>query len=275
MRRLLQYLLNVPFLESRTAIVKVVAVHCTSVVKSKMNSKPKADWPQNDLNRGRFTFQRSWFDEDVRPEWEQLTTPFRGKKLNILEVGSFEGASTTWLLDNLMSHPESRMTAIDTFEGGMEHQDPDQVHQYDITSLESRFQSNTSKCEHVNKLRVMKARSDEALLELRREATVFDFIYIDASHVAVDVLHDAVVCWRMLKVHGTMVFDDVAWKGYLEDCYNPRISILSFIECAAPEVEAKETEAQMWVTKVPNRIPATPNLDPDLIYRDRFLSRKL
>ena len=217
-------------------------------------------------DRSRFSFQHPWF-ELIRPEWEELTCSLRGNNLRILEIGSFEGASTTWILDNLMNHPESTMTVIDTFEGGMEHQnDPDNADEYELASLESRFRANISKCEHANKLRVIKARSDDALLALRRESSHFDLIYIDGSHVAIDVLHDAVLCWRMLAVHGTIVFDDFRWKGYMEDCYNPRIAILAFVQCAAPEVETKETESQMWVTKVPNRIAATPNPDPDLYY---------
>ena len=236
-----------------------------------MDSESKANASSEGLDRSRFTFQRSWFDEDIRPEWERLTDTIRGMKLNVLEVGSFEGASTTWILDHLMTHPGSQMTAIDTFEGGMEHLDADQVYIYDVSTLESRFRSNISKCEHVKKLRVMKAKSDDALLDLRREGARFDFIYIDASHVAIDVLHDAVTCWRMLDVHGAMVFDDVTWKGYMEDCYNPRIAIKSFLQCVTQEAEAVETDFQMWLTKVPNRISATPNPDPALCYRDKCL----
>lgn len=218
--------------------------------------------------RSRFSFQHPWF-ELIRSEWEQLTYSLRGKKLRILEIGAFEGASTTWILDNLMSHPESTMTVVDTFEGGMEHQSAsDNADEYELASLESRFRANVSKCEHASKLRVIKAHSDDALLALRQESSQYDFIYIDASHVSIDVLHDAVLCWRMLTLHGTMVFDDFRWKGYMEDCYNPRIAILAFLQCAAPEVETKETESQMWVTKVPNRIAATPNPDPDLYYWD-------
>ncbi|ERF74019.1 hypothetical protein EPUS_03834 [Endocarpon pusillum Z07020] len=195
--------------------------------------------------------------------------PLRGKKLHVLEVGSFEGASTTWILDNLMDHAESTMTVIDTFEGGMEHQAAENAQKYNMSTLESRFRANVAKCEHVNKLRVMKARSDNALLALRQESAHFDFVYVDASHVAIDVLHDAVVCWRMLNVHGVMVFDDFRWKGYMEDCYNPHVAILGFLRCAAPEIETRETESQMWVTKVPNRIPATPNPDPALYYWEK------
>ncbi|MCJ1229050.1 hypothetical protein MMC12_005714 [Toensbergia leucococca] len=224
------------------------------------------------LDRSRFNFQHSWFDKDVLPDWEKFTASLIGKKLYILEVGSFEGASTTWILDNLMTHPDSSITVVDTFEGGMEHQGSDM---YDIASLENRFRANVGKCEHVNKLRVMKATSDDALLDLRHEKACFDFIYIDASHVAIDVLHDAVLCWRMLNLDGTMVFDDVAWKGYMEDCYNPRIAIKSFLQCAEQELESIETAGQMWVRKVVNHIPATPNTDSALYYWDKGMAVKL
>ena len=231
-------------------------------------------YPSHSTDGGRFAFQQNWF-ELIRLDWEERTTRLRARKLHILEVGCFEGAATTWMLDNLVRHPESTMTVIDTFEGGMEHRDtPEISDKYELSSLESRFRSNVSKCENVGRLNVIKASSDEGLLTLRRESRRFDFIYIDASHVAIDVLHDAVVCWRMLNVHGTMVFDDFSWKGYMEDCYNPRIAIESFLQCAAPELQSEETESQLWVTRIPNRVPATPNPDPDLYYWDKGLARK-
>ena len=226
--------------------------------------------------RDRFTFRHRWFDAAIRADWERLAQPLFGKKLQVLEIGCYEGASTTWILDNLMSHPESSLTCIDTFEGGMEHQEADKTHRYELQSLESRFRANVAKCEyHASKLEVVKARSDEALLELRCKGTRFDLVYIDASHVAIDVLQDAVLSWHMLNLNGVMVFDDFRWKGYLEDCYNPRIAIQAFLHCVVQEVETTETEYQMWVTKVPNRIPATPNPDPEVYYWDENAGLKL
>ena len=221
-----------------------------------------------DRDRGRFSFTHNWF-ELVQEEWGKRTASLRGRELRILEIGSFEGASTTWILDNLLDHPDSRMIAIDTFEGGMEHHELNKPDVYGLSSLEARFRSNVSKCRHFAKLRIMKMRSDDGLLALRGQADQFDLIYIDASHVAIDVLHDAVLCWRMLSVHGIMVFDDVRWKGYMEDCYNPRIAIKAFVSCAEPEVETEETESQLWVKKVLNKIPPTPNPDPALYYWDK------
>ncbi|KAL8992807.1 MAG: hypothetical protein Q9169_006822 [Polycauliona sp. 2 TL-2023] len=230
-----------------------------------------------DQDRSRFHFQHDWF-ELIRPEWEQRTAHLRHRPLRILEIGCFEGCSTTWILDHLMDHPDSVMTAVDTFEGGMEHQPhqgPDQpADPYQLHTLKDRFDSNVAKCIHLAKLSVMQARSDDALITLRQHARRFDFIYIDASHVAIDVLHDAVMSWRMLDQGGTLVFDDYSWRGFIEDCYNPRAAIRAFVKCARPEVECTETESQLWVTRVPNRIPATPNPDPALYYWDKGLATR-
>ncbi|KAI4279896.1 MAG: hypothetical protein L6R38_004882 [Xanthoria sp. 2 TBL-2021] len=229
-----------------------------------------------DHDRGRFTFQQDWF-ELIRHEWEERTAHLRNRELRILEIGCFEGCSTTWILDNLMSHPHSLMTAIDTFEGGMEHQrdkgqdqPPDR---YQLSTLKQRFDSNVAKCPEVAKLRVIQARSEDALVTLRQRRRTFNFIYIDASHVAIDVLHDAVLSWHMLEEGGTLVFDDYSWRGFIEDCYNPRAAVRAFVKCARPEVECTETESQLWVKRVPNRIPATPNPDPALYYWDKGLAK--
>ncbi|KAL9011139.1 MAG: hypothetical protein Q9173_003991 [Seirophora scorigena] len=230
--------------------------------------------------RSRFTFQHDWF-ELVRPEWEIRTAHLRGTELRVLEIGSFEGCSTTWILDNLMSHPQSVLIAIDTFKGGMEHQyqgdhglDQD-ADPYQLSTLKGRFDGNVAKCQQVAKLRVMQMRSADALIRLRQDGSRFDFIYIDASHVAIDVLHDAVVSWQMLEEGGTLVFDDYSWRGFMEDCYNPRMAIKAFVKCAKPEVECAETESQLWVKRIRNCISATANPDPTLYYWDKGVAKRL
>ncbi|KAI4235775.1 MAG: hypothetical protein L6R40_006370 [Gallowayella cf. fulva] len=227
---------------------------------------------ESEIPRSRFTFQQDWF-ELVRSDWETRTAYLRDTELRILEIGSFEGCSTTWILDNLMSHPQSTMVAIDTFEGGMEHQQPPDD-RYQLSSLKRRFDSNVAKCKHAAKLSIMQTRSDDALIQLRQEGSRFNFIYIDASHVAIDVLHDAVVSWQMLDEGGTLVFDDYSWRGYIEDCYNPRTAIKAFVKCARPELECAETESQLWVKRIRNCIPPTPNPDPTLYYWEKGVAKR-
>jgi hypothetical protein len=45
----------------------------------------------------------------------------------------------------------------------------------------------------------------------------FDFIYIDGSHMRVDVLLDAVLAWQLLKPGGFMVLDDYEWNEYRDN----------------------------------------------------------
>ena len=161
------------------------------------------------VDRERFNLSHRFFDMTV-PEWTERTKQIRSTKLRILELGSFEGGSTTWMLDNMMDHPESTLDAVDIFTGNMEHQDDPEV-DYKLNTLENRFWENVRKCPASDRLRFHKATTDEALLKLRAEGAVFDFVYIDASHTAIDVLHDAIMVWKMLADGGVMVFDDYDW----------------------------------------------------------------
>ena len=236
----------------------------------------RADPPAPSSNHGHFDFSQNWF-EMIRGDGERLTRPLRdGRRLRVLEIGSFEGAATTWMLDHLLAHPAARLVAVDSFAGGMEHQPAgaaaaaaaDGV-DYQLPGLEQRFWRNVGQCRQVGKLRVIKALSQDALVTLVQEGAGFDFVYIDGSHVAIDMLHDAVLCWRMLTVGGTLVFDDYCWKGYNEDLYNPRMAVEAFLKCVENEVEACETESQLWATRVPAKTTPTSNPDKSLYYWDK------
>ena len=107
----------------------------------------------------------------------------------MLEVGVFEGRSTVWLLENILTHPASTITVVDTFAGGAEHAATD------LTDLEERFRANTEP--HRAKLVVRKDRSEAMLRELPMGR--YDFVSIDGSHEAADVLSDAVFCWPLIE----------------------------------------------------------------------------
>lgn len=164
-----------------------------------------------------------------------------------------------------MSHADSTFTAVDTFGGSMEHADHPSE-EYHVATLEARFRANVGLCAERGKLSIVKARSEDALLELRRQGKTYDVIYIDASHVAFDVLHDGAVAWRMLAEGGLLVFDDYTWQRYNEAAYNPGMAVDALVACVAPWAVAEAAATQMWVTKVPCRIEPTVNSDPELAY---------
>jgi len=77
------------------------------------------------------------------------------------------------------------------------------------------------------------------------------------------------------KSGGRLVFDDWSWKGYNEFSYNPRPAIAGFLNCVAPEISYFATESQIWVTRVPNHIPATRNPNSSLEYETDALKEIL
>ena len=121
-----------------------------------------------------------------------------------MEIGTYEGEATTWFLKNLMTNKESKIYAIDTFEGSPEYIDTD------FSKIKKTFLNNIKKTKRDNQVIVMEMMSFTALNKLIYEKKMFnqfDIIFIDASHEANDVILDAVLSWRLLKVEGILIFD--------------------------------------------------------------------
>jgi predicted O-methyltransferase YrrM len=149
----------------------------------------------------------------------------------IVEIGSFEGRSTCWILDNLIRNPESIIYCIDTFEGGVEHTGAQ------ACGLYERFMHNvklTGKAQQVN---ACLGRSDQMLMRLISREVQADFVYVDGSHQAADVLSDAVLGWKLLKPGGLLVFDDYLWPLYQDQpLLNPKIAIDAFVNCHLDQI---------------------------------------
>jgi predicted O-methyltransferase YrrM len=66
-------------------------------------------------------------------------------------------------------------------------------------------------------VRTMVADSRRALLDLIAAGERYDLVFVDASHLALDVLVDAALSWQVLADGGFLVFDDYQWKALGED----------------------------------------------------------
>src|SRR5687768_4921149 len=59
-----------------------------------------------------YNFSSDWFSVHI-PRFERYVAPLNGSPCRLLEIGADEGRATTWLADNVLSHPESALDVID------------------------------------------------------------------------------------------------------------------------------------------------------------------
>ena len=174
-------------------------------------------------------FTNDWF-EVARLNWEFIFDRIR--PCRVLEVGSYEGASACFSITKVCSTGDPlEIHCIDTWKGGVEN-DPAQM-----ASVESRFHSNTRKAigqvEGKVDMVVHKEKSVLALSSLLGNgcSEYFDFIYIDGSHMACDVLSDAALSFELLRHGGILAFDDYAWRDQKNLSMCPKMAIDSFVNC--------------------------------------------
>ena len=181
-------------------------------------------------------FTNDWFDPHI-PTWNRIVPQYNPSR--ILEVGSYEGRSVCHVIELLGSQKSLEIVCVDTWGGGREHAD------IDMGSVERRFDANVgeaiSKAGQPVTVKKMKGHSCIALSALVAEgrSNYFDMVYVDGSHEAPDVLADAVLCYRLLREGGLMIFDDYLWgTGSASGLLNsPKPAIDAFMNCYAGKVQ--------------------------------------
>ena len=190
-----------------------------------------------------YKFTQDWFSW-APAVWEQLI-PLVPDRLNLLEIGSFEGRSAVWLAENMVED-EGNIQCIDTWEGGEEHSNGE------MTGAEERFLHNMNvfEAKHPNRAIIqIKDTSTRALARFFEKEYSYGFIYIDGSHIAKDVLTDACMAWPLLMQGGIMVFDDYLWGEPRDILHRPKPAIDAFVNIFAEEVEMIHMGYQLIVRK--------------------------
>ena len=205
-------------------------------------------------------FTQDWFSRHI-PAWDHILEAL--KPTRILEIGSFEGRSACYLIEkcpSLVASPVS-ITCIDTWEGGIEHQAGGFVEAV-MTDVERRFDHNTrlalGRTAGPVSLRKEKQLSRDALAGLIASGQMesFDLIYIDGSHEATDVLTDAILAFPLLRIGGTLIFDDYIWSDQTperrEPSRMPKPAIDAFVNVFHRKLEIHQSLPlwQLYVQKV-------------------------
>ena len=174
----------------------------------------------------KYKFTADWFLNNIN-SWEYHLEEFKHKpNLNFLEIGVYEGRSTIWLLEIILTDPTSKITCIDLFNGELEENNMTDSPELNL-KYEEYFDYNTST--FINKVTKHKGWSS-SILRTYPEKEIFDFAYIDGDHTAYGTLMDAVLIHPLIKSGGMIIFDDYGWKDSsdLSPQNSPELAISAF-----------------------------------------------
>jgi predicted O-methyltransferase YrrM len=194
------------------------------------------------------SFTVDWFAND-EAVWRSVVVPHLAHKRHAraLEIGTYEGRSALWTLENVLIHRTSRMVCIDDFS----LLDPATVMQ-GRTDVRGACIANLRTYLDAGRVMLVEGRAEDALR--RMHGVTFDLIYIDAAKAARDVLEYAVLAWPLLKPRGLLVFDDYTHSRE-HDFACPRAGIDAFLDMYSSELKMRHSGWQAIVQKRRRPLP--------------------
>lgn len=162
-----------------------------------------------------YEFTTDWFTRHKKL-WDSLIEQVKPKR--ILEIGSFEGRATSYMIEKCGAWHPTEIFCVDLWEGNYQHSD---VINDDFKEVKRRFDKNI-------KIAQSRTQYDVTVLEFIADSVLgcsqiasqnirdFDLVYVDGSHIASNVFYDAAIAFQLCRVGGAIIFDD-----YREDKYLP------------------------------------------------------
>lgn len=187
----------------------------------------------------------NWFDMYAKKNFELHLSSFVGKPdLKFLQLGVFNGDTSIWLLDNILTDETSELTDVDTWLGSS----TEEVH--DEMDFENVWKSYLHRIKDYKNVFPFRGTTNEFFNNHEDEGDWwYDFIYIDADHTAAGVMDDAVMAWQHLKSGGIMAFDDYTWTHTKGELYEPKSAINFFCWAKQSELKIIGANEQVWVLK--------------------------
>lgn len=185
-------------------------------------------------------FSTDWVTHQI-PNFQTCIDAIEGAKETFLEIGSFEGRSACWLLQNGLD-ADGTLFCIDPFYG---------VKGFNNQSLREIFDSNIKEAKGKDQeVLVTQAISYKGLPELIDVGASFSFIYVDGSHNARDTLTDLCMTWPLLTKGGVMLIDDYEWHWAEGEQEKPKLAIDCFLKVFEGKYELLFKNYQVGIKKL-------------------------
>ena len=185
----------------------------------------------------------NWFESTDSIRNFEAYAPREGK-LICLQVGAYTGDATKWMADNILSHDESFLVDVDTWEGS----DEPVHHNMDWNDVFETYKEKNKLSIESGKVVPRQTTSDKYFADIQKE--VFDLIYIDGDHTAFGVVRDITNAYRVLKVGGVLGLDDYTWSLGQGPLYDPKPAIDWFSDLLGDRMETLVINGQAWYRKL-------------------------
>lgn len=180
----------------------------------------------------KYNFTEDYFSQCI-PSFSSILSKFKGVPAKFLEVGSFEGRSACWMLENILTHPDSRLICVDKH----------------VYNTEDVLTGNVSR--FGNSVEIISHDSLFGLSTLICRGEKLDFIFIDGNHDSYYPLRDLVFSFNLLQNGGFICIDD---------CYDAintkhgnftvRSALLSFMQAYEKHIRILQLDTVAWVEKI-------------------------
>lgn len=208
-----------------------------------------------------YKYTQNWFTDHDLVQFLPLQTQ---EEIHILEIGSFEGKSSVWFIENLLNNQNSSISCIDPWATYDQKNDSLNSYHKDISKKDlndltdgyifsdeyETFVKNINETNRSPQVHIMKGFSDVLLPNLISNKKQYDIIFIDGNHTAPYVLSDAIMSWKLLKVNGIMIFDDYLWELNKPETLRPKMAVDNFISNYADYLEVIWTDYRMAIKKI-------------------------
>ena len=197
-----------------------------------------------------YHFTESWFSHSDLDAF----VPKTNDEIKMLEVGSFEGRSTVWFLENVLLNSKSTITCVDPWTTYSQNSDTFNSYftsesEWDFRNHKRTFLHNIYNSGYMEKVNVIQDSSHLALPKMISNGDKFDIIFIDGNHTSPFVITDCVMSWYLLNKGGLMIFDDYLW-GDVNSTNSPKIAIDSFVNCFKDYLEVVWSDYKFAIKRI-------------------------
>lgn len=143
------------------------------------------------------------------PIWSELFKSFSEQPINALEVGCYQGMSSCWLVDQLLTHQASHLTCIDSQFAG-------------------KFKENIIKTGAESKVSLCQGDTHQQMTECTPNS--FDLIHLqDRCKLIEHSEINAQLAWKLLKSGGFVIFNYYGWRNPQDPQQDPQAGIDRFL----------------------------------------------